>query len=336
MKDIPSSFSGTLVAITQALDSYGLEGKKLMVEAGIVVPPAGTNKRVLVDTVQQAIKLALEASGDPTFGLRFANFVHPATYHALGMALLCSSTIRDFFLRLERSYPLITTIEKVSFRECGGLGCLESRLLGAVNEGTGRCHADGWAAFVTKFIRLVFRPDYCPLQVRLMWPPPIGFEHKYQEYFGVPVEFSAPANELYFKADDLDIPLPASNVELARHHDQVVVEFLASIDKSSLPAKVRAKLIEFLPSGECSKERVARALNMSIRAFHNKLEKEGASYQELLDNTRKELAEQYIAKMDMSISEVAYLMGFSDSSNFSRSFKRWTGMSPKEFRASLL
>jgi AraC-like DNA-binding protein len=71
---------------------------------------------------------------------------------------------------------------------------------------------------------------------------------------------------------------------------------------------------------------------MSESAFQKKLKLEGTSYQALLDGTRSELSQQYLGKGGMSISEAAFLLGFTDSSNFSRAFKRWLGVSPSEYR----
>ena len=105
--------------------------------------------------------------------------------------------------------------------------------------------------------------------------------------------------------------------------------------KLDLPAQVYSRLIDFLPSGDCSRERVARSLNMSESAFQKKLKATGTSYQELLDNTRTELAKHHLSDPDMSVDEVAYMLGFSDCSNFTRAFKRWLGMSPREYRNSL-
>ena len=97
-------------------------------------------------------------------------------------------------------------------------------------------------------------------------------------------------------------------------------------------AQAHAKLIELLPSGDCSKSKVASALNMSVRTLHNRLADSGTTYQQLLDRTRRKLAEQYMQQQNISVSEVAYLLGFSDCSNFSRAFHRWTGQSPSDFR----
>jgi AraC-like DNA-binding protein len=73
---------------------------------------------------------------------------------------------------------------------------------------------------------------------------------------------------------------------------------------------------------------------MSESAFQKKLKAAGTSYQELLDETRTELAKHHLSDPDMSVDEVAYMLGFSDCSNFTRAFKRWLGVSPREYRNS--
>ena len=140
---------------------------------------------------------------------------------------------------------------------------------------------------------------------------------------------------MYLDPTKLDEPLPTSNAELARQNDQVVTEFLADMDRADLPALVQIKLSEFLPSGDCDREHVARALNMTVRTLQNKLENAGTSYQQLLDETRQELAQDYIAKKRMTVSEIAYLLGYTDISSFSRAFKRWTALSPRAYLKSV-
>ena len=106
------------------------------------------------------------------------------------------------------------------------------------------------------------------------------------------------------------------------------------LSKLDLPEQVYTRLIDFLPAGDCSREKVARSLAMSESAFQKKLKAAGTSYQELLDDTRTELAKHHLSDPDMSVDEVAYMLGFSDCSNFTRAFKRWLGVSPREYRKS--
>ena len=146
--------------------------------------------------------------------------------------------------------------------------------------------------------------------MELICPAVPGTRRNYERYFGTNVQFGAGRNGLYFDREDLNVRLPAANAELARLNDEVVVKFLARQEKADVVARAHSKLIELLPSGHCCKAEVARALHMSVRTLHNRLTEAGTTYQQLLDRTRRELAEQYMQQPNVSVSEVAYLLGF--------------------------
>jgi AraC-like DNA-binding protein len=88
-----------------------------------------------------------------------------------------------------------------------------------------------------------------------------------------------------------------------------------------------------VPQGEPRREVVAQTLHLSQRTLQRRLQEEGTSYQQLLDDTRRELAEQYLGQVDLTLLEVAYLLGFADPSNFFRAFRRWFGETPGEYRS---
>ena len=330
-----SSFAPIAVAIFQTLESYGIDAGRVFRENGFdVAALSDPHARLDSSTHVKLVACALEASEDPCFGLRFADYVHPTTFHALGVASLSSSTLRAFLRRWHRYYSFITTGQEVEFVDSR----LEPRLMFASgpeqrDSPVARVLIEGQMATVIKLIRFMYRPDYSPLRAELVWPPLPDRDDTYEKYLSPDVTFGTDSNALYFTPADLDIPLPAANAELARHNDQVVLQFLARLKKEDVETQARAKLIELLPSGDCSKAKVAHALNMSVRTLHNRLTHAGTSYQRLLDSTREELAAQYMSQMNLSVSEVAYLLGFSDCSNFSRAFHRWTGLSPSAYRA---
>jgi len=87
-----------------------------------------------------------------------------------------------------------------------------------------------------------------------------------------------------------------------------------------------------LPSGTPKDDEIAKALLLSARTFQRKLAEQGTNFTELLGQVRRELAEHYIADPDIPVTEISYLLGFSDVSSFSRAFKRWTGTPPAAFR----
>ena len=329
-----SSFGPIAVAIYQTLESYGVDAERVMRNAGVDLARVQDPTTRLEPSVHRRIVAeAVDLTGDCSFGLRFSDFVHPTSFHALGLALLSSSTLSAFCKRWVRYHSFITTMGEVTFDEAADDPVLIFPSQRS-NPGSkvGRAMIDGQIATVLKLIRFMYRPDYRPRRVELICPLVPGTRRNYERYFGPNVQFGAARNGLYFDREDLNVRLPAANAELARLNDEVVVKFLARLERADVVARAHAKLIELLPSGHCCKAEVARALHMSVRTLHNRLTEAGTTYQQLLDRTRRELAEQYMQQPNVSVSEVAYLLGFSDCSNFSRAFHRWTGRSPSVYR----
>jgi AraC-like DNA-binding protein len=97
-------------------------------------------------------------------------------------------------------------------------------------------------------------------------------------------------------------------------------------------ATVRQKIIEYLPNGDCTRDKVADAMCISPTTLQFKLSQRNTNFHDLLDTTRKELASSYVQQSALSITEITFLLGFSDTSNFTRAFKRWEGVSPTHYR----
>ena len=118
-------------------------------------------------------------------------------------------------------------------------------------------------------------------------------------------------------------------------HDQTVMQYLKQLERSDIVNRVRGIIVEELSSCNLNKQRVADKMHMSARSLQMKLAAKDTSFQEILDSTRHSLALGYMEQSAISITEAAYLLGFSEVSNFTRAFKRWTGKSPRDFRQSL-
>jgi len=337
MDSSPTSFYANLLVVSEALKrKYELDTDAMLAQVGIDLKAAARgDQRVPFETVDKFWVLAVEATGNPTIGLDVVEDLNPAIYRSLGVALLCSSSLRDFFHRFERFFAVISTLETAAFEESSLYATFTDRRQVEYSNATVGCHADAFASFVVKFIRILYVPDYKPIKIQLAWTPPEEFQYRYQQWFGCPVEFAAENSVIFIDPKDLDAELAGANPDIALQNDQLALAVLQKMHKLDLPAQVYARLIDFLPSGNCSRERVAHSLHMSESAFQKKLKSAGTSYQELLDNTRTELAKHYLSDADMSVDEVAYMLGFSDCSNFTRAFKRWLGISPRYYRNSL-
>jgi hypothetical protein len=303
---------GNVVALAATIQSYDVDPAPLLRQAGVDLEKLDASSRVPGKTVDDLICLAVDATGDAALGLRFVDFLQPTSYHALGMSLLYSPTLRSFCERLERFFAAITTMDATRFVADASVARLvtESRI--SHPEVAWRVHGDAWAAWVTGLIRQMYRPEFTPRAVALVWAPPRELLPRYEAVFRCPLRVSPEEPYLELDSAILDEPLPTSNAELARQGDQIVAGFLAGIGRENIPSQMQGKLVELLPSGECSKQGVASALNMITRTLQNKLDRAGTSYQELLDSTRRELAREYLEQETLSVSEVAILEARED------------------------
>ena len=118
---------------------------------------------------------------------------------------------------------------------------------------------------------------------------------------------------------------------LDRHAEELLAKYPP---RDSLIDQVRNVIADEFRGGEPSLERIADHLGLTPRTLQRKLQELGTSYNDVLDQMRRQLAERYLREPQMAICEVAYLLGFSESSSFHRAFKRWTGVTPKEFRSN--
>jgi AraC-like DNA-binding protein len=114
--------------------------------------------------------------------------------------------------------------------------------------------------------------------------------------------------------------------------DRGLAQQLVRLDQGDIVALATAALLERLPLGEAGEDNVARALEMSRRTLQRKLAVQGTSFRQLLDTTRHDLAQRFIEDPGQSIGEITFELGFARQSAFSRAFRRWTGMTPSDYR----
>ena len=190
---------------------------------------------------------------------------------------------------------------------------------------------DAFFACLIKMCRMNHGLDLNPVAVFFTREKP-ACDRAYEEVFKAPVEFGAARDGFTLPKEAMDQTLVSDNPEMARLHDKVVIKYLANLVKGDLVHRVKAAIIDRLPSGEASQQVVAPLVGLSVRSLQRRLKTLGTSFQILLDETRSELARNYIRDMETDLTEIAFNLGFSEQSAFSRAFKRWTGRSPKQTR----
>jgi AraC-like DNA-binding protein len=304
-------------------DRVGLDTSKLHT-AGARYPRA---------QILQLWELAAKASADPCIGVVAGLRIRPTTYYSLGFSFLTSHTLLGALRRLCRYHSIIASVPlKVEITS------ENDEYLLTVDYTDPDFPAppialDSFLASIIQLGRAATTDEFSPIAVSLNRPAS-GNEKRYLQAYGVAVNFSAGKDALHFDRETLEARLPGDNVIVAQANDAVTDNYLRSLDVDDVASEVRKLLLQMLPSGKVDRVSVAHRLNRSTSTLGRQLKDEGIAYTDLLEDTRRSLAEAYIEQRKYSLSEIAYLLGFSDQSNFSRAFKRWTGKSPGSYRAS--
>jgi AraC-like DNA-binding protein len=250
----------------------------------------------------------------------------------LGFALLTSSTLRDFCLRLQNYYRLASRNADFRLEESDE----ETILVGHTTQ-PDICSetVDAFAGVMVKLMRTIAEKNFAPKWVELRRPKPAQGDKPYRDYFCCEVLFDTPEVRICIDSKVIDLPLPGASLELAQMHDRTAMEYLGKLERQSISNRARGLIVESLATGLVSKQQVADSLCMSSRSLELKLADEDTNFRKILDDTRRSLATGYMEQSGISITEIAYLLGFSDAANFTRAFRRWTGKSPTDFRKSI-
>jgi AraC-like DNA-binding protein len=290
------------------------------------------DERLPIATVHELLDGALAITGDTDIGLKAAREISPGDYGALEYMASSAATWGESIALIGRYMPLVNDALEFTLRIDGERAVvqLDSKVV------LPRASADyqSGAFHVAASYRM---PPGVVVESEVWFthPKPARIE-EYQLTFGPSrVLFDAPFNGFVFDKRYLDEKQPAAEPKLhalLRKHADLL---LAELPKAeSLTERVREVIAKELSGGNPSAEGVARALHMSSRTLSRKLEQEGVSLTELRDDMRRRLALRYVGGHDLGLSEIALLLGFSESAAFHRAFKRWTGQTPLEYRRS--
>jgi len=320
-------------SIASALEQRGVDAAQVFERAG--VPMYNTTdplRRLTNREISALFRESVAITSDPYFGLFVADTLHISQLHALGFALLTSSTLRDFCLRLTNFYRLVSDNVDIRLEESPDEAVIAVKLLQPDICWETR---DAFVGLMVRLMRAIGKRDFTPIRVELARPVPAAGDQPYRDYFGCEVLFDQPEMHIAFDRAMVDLPLPGASQELAQMHDRTAMEYLKKLDGRNISNRVRSLIVDKLSTGLVSKQLVADDLHVSSRNLELKLADEDTNFQQVLDSTRQSLASGYMEQSGLSITEIAYMLGFSDAANFTRAFKRWTGKSPSEFRRSL-
>ena len=185
-------------------------------------------------------------------------------------------------------------------------------------------HAVALACGVT---RMVCGQNWVPRSVFLRRPEP-GEAGTYSRFFRAPVAFGSDFSGLVFERDVLEHPISVSINTVPRQLQQ----YLRNSYAGDFLEQVRLVINSLLPTQDCNATTVAQCLGLSRRTLQRKLRDENTSFQQQLDEVRSELAISYLQEDQFSLTDISELLGFTESSVLTRSFRRWFGITPSQWR----
>ena len=298
------------------------------------VDPTGLDdpdRRIPFAQVVALYEQGAKLTGDDAFGLHVGEAVELTAFDVLGYSVLNSSTLGQALDRVVRYNFIWTNGSCFSIDTTSPL----TRILYIYLDESiveRRHDAEMTFAALASLSRMVANSDLSPVRVTFQHNRPRAIS-EHQRIFQCPVEFSADSNQFFIESTALARPIVKADPGLCAVLDRHAEALMARYPRNdTLVERVRTIIKDDLRGGQASLERIADNLGMSGRTLQRKLREHGTSHQELLDQMRRDLALRYLREPEMAICEVAYLLGFSESSALHRAFKRWTGQTPKEFR----
>jgi len=289
------------------------------------------DQRIAFAHVVALYEKAAELTRDDAFGLHVGEAVDPKAFDVLGYAVINSPTLGAALDRMVRYNFIWTNGSGFSVQTRGALTCIVYEYLdAAITEH--RHDAEMTLAAIAALGRTVADPRLSPARVTFQHAAPRD-SREHARIFQCAVEFNAPQNQYFLDSRALSLPIVKADPGLCAVLDRHAAELGARLPREdTLRNRVQNLIRDELRGGNAALDHIAEQLSMSARTLQRKLQAEGTSHQELLDEMRRELALRYLRQPEMAVCEVAYLLGFSESSAFHRAFKRWTGTTPNEFR----
>ena len=312
------------------LEEVGIRPAAVLRRAGL---PQGCSKepRVLLSTGEMfALWRAIaEVASDPAIGLRLGTETKTERFHPVGLAALASANFGAAIEQMAR-YKQLTCPEAIVQTKDDQEWSIQFRWLLA-EEIEPPVLIECAFAWVLSTARVGTGTRLSPLRVEFIQ------ERKHvkaiERHFGSPVVCGAARNAIIFRAEDAERPFVTRNAELlGLLAPQFEEELKQETGEENFVERVRIAIQEKLTGRRPTIEDIADALRVSSRTLQRRLQDEGASFQKVLEESRRQLARHYLNNSVLELNEAAYLLGYNDSNSFVRAFRAWEGVPPARWR----
>jgi AraC-like DNA-binding protein len=333
MRAPPMISCSVTIGLVQAVADAGANPDEVLADIGLsraeLASPEGFIPCALF---ARALDRAAAASGDCVFGLHFGARSNPKNIGALAYAVFNSPTVGAALETAARYIHLHNEAAQISLRkEANGLNYFQYDLNNLAFREL-RQFVEYGMAIALNVLRLMVGSQWNPREVHFTHEAPIDMS-AHRALFHAPVLFACSSTALVIEREFCEQPVPAADPRLLKvlHHYLDNVSGQLPKDDQRL-ALIRRKVAESINEGDVSLAQVAKRMACSPRTLQRQLSQFGIDFRTLVEDTRKRLALEYLKDWKNTLTQIAFLLGYSEVSAFNRSFKRWTGKTPLHYR----
>jgi len=319
-----------VLILIDMLERRGCDRKKLL--AGTSFADTGITAigaRINNDDFIQLVANAQALTGDPALGLELGLRLNLSAHAVLGQAFItCTDLAEALELFLKYKHLLASGLH-LEFENVGEQ-CVLSLEITPGETSIEFGYELLYGAIINTLRGLLNAPGL-NLRMELPYPKPTHFS-LYYPVFGGDVHFDCVRGRILFPRDLLNTKLPSSNPVLRNLYEVECARLLSDLEEDTSVAERTLQLLRKFEGQYPQMPQLAAMLNLSPRTYRRRLDAERSSFQRLLDRVRAEHATRYLQNTRLPLSNIAYLVGFNDASNFRRAYLKWTGKSPREVR----
>jgi AraC-like DNA-binding protein len=278
------------------------------------------------------LEYAAHALADSALGLHLAKETSPREAGLLYYVASAAKNLGEALALFERYFQIVNEAVHLKLARAPKGVVAEVSFIG-VSRHSIRQNADFGIAMILKALREVTGRHIRPTKVTFVVVRRSDLR-EFERFYGCPVKFGAPSDQLVFSKETLALPLITEDRYLLETLDPIcdAAARKRRTPKGTLRAIVENEAERLLPHGKTQKRIVAKTLGLSARTLSRRLADEGTTYEEVLDQLRRSLGLQYLKEPSISLSQIAWLLGYGGSTSFNHAFRRWTGRSPSAMR----
>ncbi len=316
--------------IGSRITADGGNAEKVFHDAGLPTGKARDPQRwIPLEQYRRLLVLATEETGDERIGLQVGSSFDLRNYGILGYATLNCPTLGEAMSNVVRYFAVMRKGARFSLDVTNETASVTFQTL------TGpaaipRPEAELAVARVCAGIRALVGSDWAPCETHFAHDGPSD-KGDYESFFRSPVRFRMDANRLLLKRRDFTRRNEAADRRLYEILRLRLEDLLPQEDSDDLVGKVRQEVARQLSEG-APLDDVAKRIGVGARTLQRRLRDRGLGFNAIVDEVRRERSFLYLQREDLTVSEIAFRLGYSEASSFDRAFRRWSGTSPLQFR----